>query len=180
MNKGNMAEVKRKVIYILLSIFYSFGFAYLTILTYSLIANRNVLIATILNLGLIAIFVIFNKLEDFWAKKLLKKEKESGKLNILFKSLKWYLGGPSFKSSLYVFYIVVLVGVAILVADPYTYFLQNFRGYLLSVQYGILFLIATDKFLDSIMKDIKRDDKAIKEIEESCKNEDDENDTISD
>ena len=152
--------IKKKIIYILFSILYAWGFFWLSMVVYSNIAGRNVLLASILNLVLIFIFVIMNKLEDLFLRKILTREK-CKELNLPLKALKQYFLGPSFKSSLYIFYIVILVGVAILAADPYIGFLQEFRGYLLSVQYGVLFLIAVDKFLAHILKDITRDDKLI-------------------
>jgi len=149
---------KKRLIYIGLSILYAAGFGLLTLTVYDFLARSNILLATLLNLLLILLFIIEEKFERVVLEKLIALEKKQG-LNPFFKFIKFYILGPSFKSALYLFYIVILAGVAALAANPDIAFLQPLSGYLTSVQYGILFLIAVDKFLINIIKDIKKDEK---------------------
>ena len=163
-------QIKKKAIYVGLSILYAVSFGWLTIGIFN-VSNGNVLLASILNLVAILLFVIGEKFERMLERKLLKIEKKEGSLSLPLKLIKGYIGGPSFKASLYFYYVVVLVGVAILAADPYIAFLYGWSGYFLSVQYGVLFLIAVDKFLDRITKDIKREGEVAEEIVLECEQE---------
>ena len=81
------------------------------------------------------------------------------RFSIVKKVLVFCFTGPSFKSSMYLFYIVILIISALMAADTYPYFVLSFLDdYLLSVRYGALILIAADKFMEQIFKDIKTDD----------------------
>ncbi|MCL2527091.1 MAG: hypothetical protein FWE42_01635 [Defluviitaleaceae bacterium] len=63
----------------------------------------------------------------------------------------------SFKASLYLFYLfaltssrlLLLTGAGEIVAD------YSFRNYLLSIEYGLILLVAADKFIDQFIKDKK-------------------------
>jgi len=69
-------------------------------------------------------------------------------------------GASSIKSAVYFFYIVVLVVTAIRAAQPDFPIWPGLFGdthldpYLLSVRYGMLLLLAADKFLEQITQDL--------------------------
>lgn len=65
------------------------------------------------------------------------------------------LNALSFKASLYLYYIFVLLATRIAVLEP-TLIDEGLRTYLLSVEFCVLLLIPVDKFLEQLMKDEKR------------------------
>jgi len=63
----------------------------------------------------------------------------------------------SVKTSLYLLYIFVLVSSHILRINPYLFELsENTRNYFSTIGYGLILLIAVDKFVNQFMKDNKR------------------------
>ena len=74
----------------------------------------------------------------------------------------------SFKASLYLFYMFALVSSRLLLLLDLeelrweTESVYNFRNYLLSIEYGLILLVAADKFIDQFIKDKKQ----MKEIAE--------------
>jgi len=81
-------------------------------------------------------------------------EANNKKPNIFIGILIKYLGGDvSFKTALYLFYIFILVCSAINSVMPY-FFNEEFADYLLTVEYGILVLVAADTFLNQFYKDV--------------------------
>lgn len=64
----------------------------------------------------------------------------------------------SFKASLYLFYMFALIASRLmLILDPAEMaVLYNFREYILSIEYGLILLVAADKFIDQFAKDKKQ------------------------
>jgi len=71
----------------------------------------------------------------------------------------------SFKASLYLFYIFAVTAsrLMLLLDIAETDALFNFRIYILSIEYGLILLVAADKFIDQFVKDKK----LMKEVAES-------------
>ena len=150
-----MIAIKKKVSYIFSSALYAFGIFMLTRLIYYIITGENVLAATIGNIILIIYFVVTEKIEEHILS-IIKSKPENNKTNILRKVLIIYLSSPpSFKSAMYFFYIFVTIYSALLAAAP-DFPLQLPYDYLLSVRYGILILIAVDKFMEQISSDMAK------------------------
>lgn len=62
----------------------------------------------------------------------------------------------SFKASLYLFYIFALTASRLtLLLDLGEVGVDSFRNYLLSIEYGLILLVAADKFIDQFIKDKK-------------------------
>jgi len=153
-----MKMLKKRILYIVMSAAYAF---WLYIITQNIFFNtRSVLAATIGNMLMIIFFIISEKVENYMLAKLIAKKDAGKKLNIFKKIFIFYLSGASFKSGLYFFYIVITVYSAVIAADP-DFVIQISSDYLLTVRYGILFLIAFDKFLEQVFKDIKNDEKKL-------------------
>jgi len=151
-----MEALKKKAQYTLQATIIAVSFYLFTTFVFADIADGNVLAATIINIGVIFFFVCLEKVEHYIIAKLrIMAEKQ--KLNLLKRIFKKYYQGPSVKSSLYLFYIVVLVATAILAADPNVPIPFGSTEYFASVRYGLLILIATDKFMAQIFKDITHD-----------------------
>jgi len=63
----------------------------------------------------------------------------------------------SFKASLYLFYMFALVvSRLMLLLDAGEIVDYGFRSYLLSIEYGLVVLVAADKFIDQFLKDKKQ------------------------
>lgn|GEM_PF-3575441 len=130
--------------------------------------DGNIILASILNLAITLIFIILEKIERRIERYLIKLKEKKGQLNIGLRTLKWYLQGPSVKASIYFVYMAVIVGTVVLTVDPGTAGLQIFSEYLLSMRYGILFLIAVDKFLALIIERINKEKKVEEEVKKEC------------
>jgi len=134
------------------------GYFYLTATIYNL-AHQNVLTTAIINMVLIFVFVIFDKLLAILHIRMNKNRDKTKPLSLLKKFFNWYLDSASFKSTLYLFYIAITIGLAINAAGAQLRFFT--QGYLIAMQYGLLLLFAVDKFLSRIFKDIVENEECI-------------------
>ncbi|MCL2838591.1 MAG: hypothetical protein FWE04_05965 [Oscillospiraceae bacterium] len=109
------------------------------------------------NLGLIIIVLLIDKI---YLTKLKKKAEKRKTENKRYKALYFV----SFKASLYLFYIFALTAsrLMMLLDSGYALADYSFRSYLLSIEYGLILLVAVDKFIDQFVKDKKQ----MKEIAE--------------
>jgi len=102
------------------------------------------------NLVLIALVLLVDKIYLANLKKSAEKRKA---LNRKSKVLHFI----SFKASLYLFYMFALTASRLLllldVAQAGAFY--HFRSYLLSIEYGLILLVAADKFIDQFVKDKK-------------------------
>ena len=151
-------KISNIIIWILITILYSFGIYQLTVLIWYHIAREDAFIATISNMIMIVLFVVVEQLENRFALWLKTRCKDT-KPNLPTRLLAGYLsGGPSFKVAMYLFYIVIIIYYALYSANP-EFFSYPIGAYLSSVYYGILFLIAADKFTTQIVKEYKKKNK---------------------
>jgi len=100
------------------------------------------------NLVLIVLVLIIDRLY------LVKLKKNAEKRAALSKKAK-VLHFVSFKASLYLFYIFALAASRLLLLLG-TEALYYFRSYLLSIEYGLILLVAADKFIGQFVKDKKQ------------------------
>jgi len=125
---------------------------------YTLIANGNIFIATVGNIAIIFLILAHEKLEYYIIKKAHDKylKKPRGVIRTYLKKtyLSW-TANASFKSGLYCFYIFLLLFIALTAAKPEFPLLYRYTGYFESVRYGLLILIASDKFMDQVFKDLR-------------------------
>jgi len=103
------------------------------------------------NLALITIVLLIDKLYLFKLKKSAEKRKAANKKYRV-------LHFVSFKASLYLFYIFALISsrLMLLLDVGEMEAAYNFRNYLLSIEYGLILLVAADKFIDQFAKDKKQ------------------------
>ena len=148
-----MKFAKKKILYVFWAMLYALWILSLTQSIFWSVADSNVFYATILNFVFIFLMLIWDRMEDLINAKLKPRDSEE-KIGIFRKIFVVYTSGASFKSGMYFFYIFITVYTALLAADP-DFFLQIYPDYLQSVRYGILLLIAADKFMDQIVKDLK-------------------------
>jgi len=144
--------LKKKIIKFFWAVWFAFGHFYFTVLVFNNVAHRSMIAATVLNFVLILIFLIEDKVGDYFSRKRKMKEQEK-KQSVLSRFLTAYLDSVSFKTALYLFYIFVLVCSAIDRVEP-DFFGEGFSLYLMTVEYGILVLVAADTFLSQFNKDV--------------------------
>ena len=123
------------------------------------VAEGSILPATLWNFGLIFAVLLFEKVAWIVAEKVYYWSKRDGRDTWLTGPVRWFLRDASYKASLYLFYIVLLICTAILAAAPDTPVLRDFYDYFQSVRYGLLVLVAADKFLEQTIKDVRYDER---------------------
>jgi len=145
---------KRIATLVIFTMLYISGIYYMTVVIwYS--AEENAFIATISNMVMIVVLVISEQLEYVGARWLEARCKDK-KPNLPTRVLIKYLGsGPALKTGLYLFYVIIIIIYALYLADP-SFFSYEIGAYLASVYYGILFLIAADKFTMQVVKELKK------------------------
>jgi len=147
--------LKKKVIYVVWAALSAWCILYLTAYIFYTVAEGHVLTATVWNIAFIILFLILDRLFDALTAKTKSITKK--KNNIFLRAINWYLDSASIKSGIYFFYIGITVCSAIMAADPeFIPQLTEMSDFFLSVRYGILLLIAVDKFMEQIFKDIKK------------------------
>jgi len=137
--------IRKKVNYVTWSIFSAFAFHWISLSVFYGIAGGDVRLAMMLNLSVILLFVILDRFETWWLYKLNEKEKQGQRVS---KALKFYLMGPGMKSGMYLYYIFVVMENVLVENQAYSLFYTG-------VRYGLLVLIAGDKFMEQLMKDMK-------------------------
>ena len=119
-------------------------------------AGGDVLVATFVNIGVIVAVVTWDQLVHVLRARLVRWE--AGARSRLLAGAVWWTTGASWKAGLYVFYIALLVVQAVLAASPGIDVDPLFAGYLASVRYGLLILVAADKFTEQMVKELRRED----------------------
>jgi len=107
------------------------------------------------NLFIIAFVLIIDRI---YIAKLKKKAEERRGVNKRGKVLHFV----SFKASLYLFYMFALIASRLMLlldlgeVAREAEVIHSFRDYILSIEYGLILLVASDKFIDQFMKDKKQ------------------------
>ena len=143
---------KKKVGKFIWAVWFALGHYALTAIIFNSLARQSLMAVTVLNFALIVFFLVLEKVENSLVFKLKASEQKS-KPSFYKKILIAYLGGISFKTALYLFYIFILVCSGINAVEP-GFFGEVFKDYLLTVEYGILVLVAADSFLNQLFKDV--------------------------
>ena len=122
---------------------------------YIRLAGGHRLIAYAYNIVLIAVILVFDKVADYYMSQEDFLTKDSGKIKNLFAKLLFATHLVSFKTALYLFYIVMIVLSRISILEPDL--INRYQiSFIYSVEYGIVLLIPLDKFLELLTKDDKR------------------------
>ena len=107
------------------------------------------------NLVLIVLVLTFERKYLAKVKKNAEKRKLKNKKNGAFYFV-------SFKASLYLFYMFALIASRMMLLIDFAELgrnaeaLHSFSVYLLSIEYGLILLVAADKFIDQFVKDKKQ------------------------
>jgi len=148
--------LKRKAVLVIWAGMTAWGYFWATLMIFD--RSPSLLMATVLNAVLIIFLLLFDIASDLIYHACYKYI--SGSRNIFLKMVNAYFGASSIKSGVYFFYIAVLIVTAIRAADPDFPIWVGLFGddhldpYLLSVRYGMLLLLAADKFLEQITQDL--------------------------
>ena len=113
---------------------------------YERLAEGHRLTAYLYNIAFIAVILIFDKIADY----LMEKD-----IRPIFARLLFVTHFISFKTALYLFYIVMLVVSRISILEP-DMIDRHQTSFIYSVEYGVVLLIPLDKFVELLTKDDKR------------------------
>jgi len=116
------------------------------------LAGENMLLAYIWNIISILAFLALNKLANYI---LLSKELVITKETYFTVMLTHSFSLISFKTVLYLFYTVILILSRVALLEPQLLD-QSFRGFVLSIEYCLILVVALDKFFEHLTKDDKR------------------------
>jgi len=139
-------------LYTLYAIIMAVGYGFLTYFgIFARGAEGFALRTYIWNLALITIVLLIDRLYLFKLKKNAEKRKSAGKKSKV-------LHFVSFKASLYLFYLFALTTSRLMLLLDFGEIEADysFRNYLLSIEYGLILLVAADKFIDQFIKDKKQ------------------------
>ncbi|MCL2708705.1 MAG: hypothetical protein FWF03_06275 [Defluviitaleaceae bacterium] len=134
--------------------------------TYTWIAAYSAPLAYLINLVLIAAGLALDELliriyKSKYIVENLRKTKDAEKEFRLIKLQAEYF--VSFKSALYLFYVLVLVASK-LIDSGMTFFGENVSGFIAANTYGILVLIAFDQLIGQFAKDRKKMSEALEKL----------------
>ena len=136
-------------------------FAYFVI--YQRLAGKQEFLAYLFNLVFIAIVLVYDKFADHMMSKEGFLVKERTRLGHFFAEILFVTHMISFKTSLYFFYICMLVLSRVEILHPELFTDYN-MGFIYSIEYGILLLVPLDKFIDLFTSDNKRTLKVINRL----------------
>jgi len=150
-----MPNSKKPVLSYFLYTFYAIAMAVIYgLITYYGIFARGTegfaLRTYIWNLMLITLVLLMDRLYLSKLKKHAEKRKAAKRKTKVMHFI-------SFKASLYLFYMFALIAsrLLLLLNSGEMEALYSFRSYLLSIEYGLILLVAADKFIDQFIKDKK-------------------------
>ena len=131
---------------------------------YALIEEGRILEANVTNLSYIVMLLLFDKMLYRFTNQFLALRKLLSK-NLFTKMVRAMLlpkiGLISIKSGLYVFYIFVLVQSKAMQVSPTLVFSSSFEQYIITMEYGLVMLLAAD----TLIKQLATDQGRIREIE---------------
>jgi len=122
---------------------------------YERLAGGHRLTAYICNIVFIAFILVYDKVADFLMAKDGYLAKERTAIGHFFARMLFATHFISFKTALYLFYIIMLIVSRISILEPDL--IDRYQtGFIYSVEYGVVLLIPLDKFLELLTKDDKR------------------------
>ena len=133
------------------------AFGIMTFYVFWELTGEDKLLAYILNGALIVYVIVEDKVRLHLLYKRKKAPFKNRTLTTLFDHiiLSKY-DKVSIKSSLYLFYIFALVSSHMLILNPYLDVSESIRSYFTTVAYGLVIMMAVDKFAGQFVKDDKR------------------------
>jgi len=150
------SKTTKFILYALYSVFTAIAYGYVMFAIFVRLTQRldnfSMLHAYIVNLFVILVMLIADKLINDY---LLTKY-EPRRRNGFFTRFLYWESLVSFKTTLYLFYIFILIISRVLTLEPRLMFNETFYGFVLSIEYGLILVVVFDKFIDHLMKDFTR------------------------
>jgi len=125
-------------------------FAYIGI--YRALAEGSMLHAYLWNVAFIIFFLISDKIVHI---RMESRDYVITRRNYLRELWRYIESYVSFKTTIYFFYIFILVASRVTLLEP-TLVSADFRSFLLSIEYGLILVVAFDKLTEHLFKDLKR------------------------
>jgi len=123
--------------------------------------NFTMLHAYFVNIVVIIIFLVLDKIAgNYLSEKYFVANKKRG---LLWRYL-FFDNMISVKTTLYLFYTFILIASRVSIMQP-ELISETFRGFVLSIEYCLILVVAFDKFIEHLAKDVKR----IKKISDKLK-----------
>ena len=116
------------------------------------LAGGSMLHTYLWNVVLIIVILLIDKLI---LARMQSKEFIVTKKNYIFALWMHIENYVSFRTTIYLFYIFILVASRVSTIDP-GLVSEDFRSFVLSIEYGLILVIAFDKLIEHLYKDIKR------------------------
>ena len=164
MNKPKYIPGKpvKMLLYGLYSLFGAAGFGYAAYaIVYLQLAGGSMLRAYLYNAAMIIIVLALDKAVQNYMlseKFIVTRENRTFARYMLFDNL------VSYKTVLYLFYTFILIASRVSIMQP-ELVSESFRGFVLSIEYCLILVVAFDKFIDHLTKDMSR----IRKISEKFK-----------
>ena len=156
---SKLRAVGRFVLYCFVACFLAVSYGYLTYPPmYELIAEGHVFVAYLFNLWVIMFLLLLDKIvmSRFVMSKIISLRILLSK-NLLTKIIRACLlpkvGLMSFKSGLYLFYIYVLLMAKLIQSGTIVNVSDSFEQYILTMEYGLVMLVAVDMVIKQIITD---------------------------
>jgi len=140
-------------VYIIQSLFSATVYGLFTFFViYGWLAGEVILYAYALNVLFIVLFLLVDK-HTYAA--LLSEDLVNTKKSWATSMLLWSANFVSFKTMLYMFYTFVLIVSRVSMIEP-NLFSERMMGFVLSIEYCLILLVAFDKFIEHLAKDDRR------------------------
>ncbi|MCL2438296.1 MAG: hypothetical protein FWC99_04310 [Coriobacteriia bacterium] len=152
-----MKTFRKRAFYLLGAGLMAYSYFIMTDWLFREVAEGDMLVMLIWNLVLILSMLIIERMEKYIYRRIKARDKKNG-ATWWSKTLAFTFYNVSLKSTLYLFYIGVLICYALLAADPDFPHISHMSDYLQSVYYGALILFASDKLLEQVFKDVDSND----------------------
>ncbi|MDR2532898.1 MAG: hypothetical protein LBC82_08685 [Oscillospiraceae bacterium] len=162
-------KIMKIIKHLLYAVISNLLYGFVVYFVYTLLIGYSLLYVYLVNLVLIFLFFVWDEaMVKLWESKkisiLLKKEKDTEKSSRQFL---WFIDAfVSFKTVLYLFYIIILIIAQVIDSYP-TLLNENLANFILANNYSILVLIAADQLTGQFSKDRRR----VKEISAKIKKE---------
>ena len=148
-----MSKSTQVFFYVLYSLLMAVAYGLVSFfVVYRLLANEVVLTAYIWNIVFIVGFIALDKLANDI---LLSDELVITKKNYYVAMVLHATSYVSFKTVLYLFYTFILIVSRISILEP-NLMSADFRGFVLSIEYCLILVVAFDKFSEHLLKDDRR------------------------
>ncbi|MCL2195712.1 MAG: hypothetical protein FWB76_07165 [Oscillospiraceae bacterium] len=150
------SKAAKLVLYAIYSIFTAVLYGWFTFYIFARLVHAvdgfSALHAYIVNLFIIVIVLIADTLINNYVVTKYVPRKRNG----MFSRFLYWESLISFKTTLYLFYIFILIISRVFTLEPQLIFHEVFYSFVLSIEYGLILVVVFDKLIDHLAKDVTR------------------------